>query len=71
MRALRERLSEALTMAGLARVQTQDWAGGERYYREALSHVETLEREAGGTMDDFTKVAFFNLYRNLEHVREE
>ncbi len=51
---LRERLTEALSMAGLGRVQTQDWDGGAKYYRQGetvgifVSHCLIVRRSAGG-----------------------
>jgi hypothetical protein len=67
-RKLQERLCEALTMAGLCKVQKQDWEAGGQYYRRAMEVIEDMERRAGGVLDNFLRIAFFNAFRNLEHM---
>ncbi len=66
-RATRERLVEAKTMQGLARAQRQDADGAIRFYLEALKHIEAIESEHG-ELDPWTRTAFHNLYRNIEHA---
>ncbi len=65
-RALQERLSEAMAMAGICKVQKQDWEAGGQYYLRTLALIEEMERESG--LDNFLRIAFFNSYRNLEHM---
>jgi hypothetical protein len=66
-RAVRERLVEAVAMQGLSRVQRQDTDGGMRFFLQAMSEIEAIEVAAGG-LDAWTRSAYHNLYRNIDHV---
>ncbi len=66
-REVRERLVEAVVMQGLARVQRQDTDGGMRFFLQAMSEIEAIEVAAGG-LDTWTRSAYQNLYRNIDHI---
>ena len=66
-RPVRERLVEAVVMQGLARLQRQDAEGGMRFFLQAMTEIEEIEVAAGG-LDMWTRSAYHNLYRNIDHV---
>lgn len=67
-RKLRERLAEALSMSGLVHVQQQHYDAAHESYKQALQEIEDMERDAGQHLDNFLVTAFFNIYRNIEHL---
>lgn len=67
-RKLRERLAEALSMSGLVHVQQQHYDAAHESYKLALAEIEDMERDAGQHLDNFLVTAFFNIYRNIEHM---
>lgn len=68
-RQVGERLVEGLSMQGIAMVQRQNLDEGIRFYELALEELNKIEAaQAGGELDNWTKAALHNLYRNMEHA---
>lgn len=71
-RETRRRGVESMAMLGVARAQQQDWTGAAKRYLQALEELEKLQQEEetreGPGLDAWTRTAYQNLYRNLEHM---